>query len=139
MRLAAARWADAGRVHGAVGGGVVKIRVGAPDIAGGLGQRGRQLVGAGHMVVRRHFRDVQGMRAFAAELAQGDAIAHVHGRAALQVRQSEVHSAVAAVGGAQNRKQRLVLVDGLQLSVAERPSLGRKIPTDDFDFGQKWL
>src|SRR5579859_860592 len=61
MRLVAARGGDRGRVHGAVGGAVVQIRVGAPDVPGGAGERGRHIVGSGYMVMRGQLGNVEGV------------------------------------------------------------------------------
>src|SRR5690348_16609095 len=79
------------------------------------------------------------MGGLAALLTQYDAAANVHRHAALQVREGEVYSSVAAIGGAENGKQRLVLIDRQQLPITESPAFGRKIPTDDFYFAQKWF
>jgi hypothetical protein len=79
------------------------------------------------------------MRGLAAALAQGDAVADMHWHASLKIGQAKRGAAVAAVGGAENGKQRLVLIDRQQLPIAESPAFGRKIPTDDFYFAQKWL
>jgi hypothetical protein len=40
---------------------------------------------------------------------------------------------------AEQREQRLVLVDGQELSVAERPTLGREVEAHHPDLGQKRL
>jgi hypothetical protein len=82
---------------------------------------------------------VQGVRGLAASLAQDNAVAHVHWHASLQIGKSKRGAAVAAVGGAENGKQCLVLVDGQKLSIAESPAFGREIPADDFYFAKKWL
>src|SRR5712692_2301637 len=91
------------------------------------------------MGMRRHLGNVQRVRGLAANLAQGNPVAHVHGGATLEVRQGEGCPSVAAIGGAQDREQCLVLIDGQKLPVAKSPTFGRKIPTDNFYFGQKWL
>ena len=54
-----------------------------------------------------------------------------------EVGQREVGLAVAAVRGAEQREQRLVLVDRQELAVAERPALGREVEADDLDFAEK--
>ncbi|MNN56494.1 hypothetical protein D3C81_1714310 [compost metagenome] len=58
---------------------------------------------------------------------QAPAIALADRHAALQVGQAEVDGAVAAVGGAQQCKQRLVLVDSDDLTVAQGPAAGRVV------------
>ena len=73
------------------------------------------------------------------QLAEDMAVADMHRHASLQIGQREVGLAVAAIGRAQQREQRLVLVDRHQLTVAERPTLGRKIEGHDLDLGEKRL
>ena len=85
------------------------------------------------------FGDVKGMRGLAASLSQDNAVTRVHWHAALQVGEREVHSSVAAVGGAENGKQCLVLVDGQKLSIAESPAFRWEIPANDFYFANKWV
>ena len=104
------------------------------DFRQALGALGAAVDAQRHMVVRGQFRNVECVRGFAAALAQGKAVAHVGGHAALEIGQGEVDASVTAVSGAQQRKQGLVLVDGQQLAIAERPALGRKIEAHDLDF-----
>ena len=69
----------------------------------------------------------------------------IHGRgvadrlAAAQVRQREVGGAVAAVLGAQQREQRLVLVDRQQLAVAQRPEPRREVEAGHHDLADEEL
>ena len=65
--------------------------------------------------------DRERVRLLAAPLAQRVAAAHVDRRPAPQVGQGEVHPAVAAEGRTQQREERLVLVDGQELPVAQGP------------------
>jgi hypothetical protein len=76
---------------------------------------------------------------FTAALAKNDPIAHVHRAAALEIGQAKSHAPVTAIRRAQDGKQSLVLIDGQQLSVAEGPAFGRKVPADDFYFANEWL
>src|ERR1035438_6351518 len=69
-----------------------------------------------------------------AGLAQNDAVADMHRHAPLQIRQSEVSLSIAAIGRAENRKQRLILVDRQQLAIAKRPALGREVERENPDF-----
>src|ERR1051326_787691 len=73
----------------------------------------------------------------AALLAERVAVAHVDGDLAPQVRQLECGLPVAAVGRAEQREERLVLVDGEGLAVAERPTLRGEVEADDFDLTQR--
>src|SRR5262249_17029505 len=57
----------------------------------------------------------------------------------LQIGQGEVHAPVAAERGAEQREQRLVLIDGQQLPVAQSPALGGKTKRKDSDFRQEWV
>ena len=74
--------------------------------------------------VRRDLRDRERVRLLAALLSERVAGADVDRGASAQIGQCEVHAAVAAEHGAQQREQGLVLVDRQQLTVAHRPALG---------------
>jgi hypothetical protein len=58
------------------------------------------------------------MRHFAAVLAQIKAGAQVNGNAALQIGERKGGAPVSAVGRAEQRKERLVLIDRQELAVA---------------------
>jgi hypothetical protein len=60
-------------------------------------------------------------------------------RPSAQIRQSKIHPPVAAVSGAEKREERLVLVDGQELSVAKRPTFWREHEAHDSDFGKEWF
>src|SRR4051794_13334097 len=79
------------------------------------------------------------MRLLAASLAEPMPVTDVDRRPALEVRQGEVHPSVAAERSAEQREQRLVLVDGQELPVAEGPPLRRKDKAHDSDLGQEWF
>jgi len=74
-----------------------------------------------------------------AALSQRNAIAYVYRHTALKIGKAKGLAAVAAVGGAQDGKQSLVLINRQQLPIAESPAFGRKVPTDDLDFAKEWL
>src|SRR4051794_9731382 len=74
-----------------------------------------------------------------AALAERMARAHMHRRAALQVGKPEIDAPVAAIGGAEQREQRLVLIDRQQLSITECPPLGWETKRHDSDFREKRL
>ena len=91
--------------------------------------------------VRRHLRGGQRMAFLSASLAERTrgaprALAEMDRRARAQVGQGERGLPVAAVRRAQQREERLVLVDRQHLPVAERPSLRREVEGDDADFGK---
>ena len=69
----------------------------------------------------------------ARDFPENDAVAPMNRYAALEVGQAEVHPPVAAVGGAEQREQRLILVDRQQLAVAKRPSLRGEVEGHDLD------
>src|SRR4051812_18369742 len=73
----------------------------------------------------------------ATPFAERVAAADVNGRPCPQVRKREVDSAIAAESRAQQREERLVLVDGQELAVAQGPSLRGKHEAHDPDFRQK--
>ena len=69
--------------------------------------------------------------------AQARSLAVVDGEAAAQVRQRERGLAVAAVDGADQREQGVVLGDRYQLSVAEGPAVGREIAGEHPDLADE--
>src|SRR5436305_5639876 len=79
------------------------------------------------------------MRLLAAALAERVAAAHVDGHAAAKIRQSEIDPAVAAIRRAEQRKQRLILIDGQKLPVAERPALRREGERHNANFRKEWF
>ena len=79
------------------------------------------------------------MKFLADDLTLGEAAAHVERRAPAQVGQREVGLPVAAIHGAEEREERLVLVDRQQLPVTERPAFRRKDERHNSDFGKKWI
>ena len=90
------------------------------------------------MVVGGHLAQGKRVKFLAARLAQGKTLTLMDRRPAAQVRQREGGLPVTAVSGAEKGEQRLVLVDRQKLPVAERPTLGREIPRNNFDFTHKW-
>src|SRR5215213_7807522 len=91
------------------------------------------------MRVRRQLRNRQRVRLLATPLAQGMSAAHMNWRAPAVVGKRKVHAPVTAEGRAEQREQRLVLVDRQELPVAQRPALGSEDEGHDPDFRQKWL
>ncbi len=87
----------------------------------------------------RELLDVQGDGRGTRLLAQGMARALVHRTPASEIRKSEIRLSVAAIGRAQQRKQRLILVDGQELPVAESPAFRREVERKQPDFRQKRL
>jgi hypothetical protein len=121
-----------------VGGRTVHGGV-AEEVAGGnrrVGVRGRAL---GDVRLRRHLGDRECLALLAGPLAECVAAASMDGRSALQVRQRERGLSIAAKGGAQQREQRLAVVDRRQLPVAQRSS-PRLVPEGhDPDLGKEWF
>jgi hypothetical protein len=58
------------------------------------------------------------MSVLAAQFAQGVAFAHADRRASLQIGQPKSRPPIASVGCAEQRKERLVLIDGKKIAVA---------------------
>ena len=85
-------------------------------------------------------RDCLGTARFA-QIVKGEpwSLAGVHRRISLQVRESKVRFAVAAVSGAEQRKQRGVLGDGQDLPIAKGPAFRREIERKYSDFSYKWI
>jgi len=67
-------------------------------------------------------------------LAESMAVAHVHRNSPLKVRERESGLSIAAVSRSKERKQGLVLVDGKELAIAERPPFGREAEAEHSDF-----
>src|ERR1043166_1734598 len=44
----------------------------------------------------------------------------------------------AAIGGAEQREQRLILIDRQELTVALGPALGREVEREGLDLGEEW-
>src|SRR5260370_3789993 len=63
----------------------------------------------------------------------------MHGSAALQVGQSEIGGAVAAVIRTDQREKSSVLRNGHELPVAKRPAPGREISREHSDFRSIWI
>src|SRR5205807_10403902 len=57
----------------------------------------------------------------------------------LQVRQTKIHSPVAAESRPQQTEQCLVLIDRQQLAVTQRPPFRGEAKTEDSDFRKKWF
>src|SRR5436190_22462783 len=89
------------------------------------------------MEMGRYFRNQKRVRLLAPSFSENKTRSHVNRHATYQVREAKVHAAVAAIGGAEEGEERLVLVDRQQLPVAERPPLRREAKTHDSDFGKK--
>jgi hypothetical protein len=91
------------------------------------------------MGVGRHFRGTEGVCLFSRPLAQDNAIANVHRRAASEVGQGKVNPAIASVRRSQEREKRLVLIDRQQLSVAQRPAFRGEDEREHPNFSEKWF
>jgi hypothetical protein len=87
--------------------------------------------------VRRQFGNRERVRLLAASLAESVTTTYMDRRARAQVGQREVHASIAAVGRAEQTKERLILIDGQQLPVALRPAFRRKDKGHDSDFTEK--
>src|SRR5438552_17878965 len=91
----------------------------------------RPVVATTKMRVGRHLTHAEGMTLRTGPLTLSVTVADVNRDPALQIRQSKIHSPVTAIHGPQQRKQRLVLIDRHQLSIAHGPALRRKIKTEN--------
>ena len=123
-------------VGGAVGGGrsaagQQRHRRPTGRVAVGARSPERRAGGCGISAMR------EGVRLLAARCAEREAAADVDRRPALQVRQGEVRLPVPAEGGAEQREQRLVLVDRQELPVAQRPALRGEHEAHDPDLRQE--
>ena len=91
------------------------------------------------MVVLRHFAHDESVKFLSRLLPEDKSLAYIGGNATAKVRQAESFLTVAAVGRAEERKERLVLTDRQRLTVAESPAFGREVETHDPDFGKEWF
>ena len=89
------------------------------------------------MSVRRDFGDAQGVSLFTTSFAQCVSAAHMNWSATAQVGEREIDPAIAAERGAEQRKKRLVLIDGQQLPIAESPPHWGEIKAHEADFGKE--
>src|SRR4051794_9978838 len=85
------------------------------------------------MGVHRQLLGGQRYRLHPAGLAQYETAALVHRHPGLQVRQCEGLLAIAAVGGADEVEQRVVLGDGQELALAEQPADRREVAAEHPD------
>src|SRR2546426_12842370 len=79
------------------------------------------------------------VRLLAALFSKRVTLADVNWGLSLQVWQPEIGLSVAAISCAEQTEERLVLVDGQQLTVAKGPTPRRITETEDSDFREKWF
>lgn len=119
-------------------------RRGRQQIAGNRGRTGISRRGIERVAVRRHRGLVDGDRTDPARLAevvsgQTNSLAHMDRQSGLQIGQRESGLAVAAIGGAKQREQRLILDDRQELTVAQRPAPRREVAAKHADLAKKWF
>src|SRR5690349_14043528 len=90
------------------------------------------------MVVRRYLADSKGHALRATALAEGKSGPHMNGNTALQIGQSESSLPIPAIGGSDQVKKGIVLVNRDDRAIAECPSHGRKVSGEHPDFADKW-
>jgi hypothetical protein len=137
MRLASADIGDGSRVHrGKIGNSVVRIVRPAEEISIRRGDpTGRDRRGGHDMGMGGHLGDRDRNGLCAGTFTQVMARAYVNRRTAAEVGQCEGRLTIATEGRAQERKERLVLIDRQELTVAERPTFRREHETHYTDFG----
>lgn len=140
VRLPAPGAENVGGIHGCIGRTGVEIlgSVLAGKIVGGV-RRGRRAAAIGYVRMLRHFRGGEGVGGLAAGLSQVNPVSDMEWNATLEIRQREVCPPVSTVSGAQDRKERLILIDGQQGAIAHRPALGRESERENFYFTKKWF
>src|ERR1700731_4605884 len=89
------------------------------------------------MHVRRQLRDRKSVILLASFFTLY-VVSEVNRHMPLQVWERKVRLTIAAVHRAEEREERLVLVNWQELAVAERPISGGKVPGDDFYFANEW-
>src|SRR6185436_5560208 len=143
----------------------VFVRLGATDVSDGGGGHWRQIRGwpvrlrdrlreyyvssgvwACGIVVRhvdevnvlRHRRRVHCHRRRTRGLTLRVTASNMDRNASSEIRKRECRLAIAAVHRSQQREKCLVRIDRQELTIAKRPALRGKIPTDDLDLSKKW-
>src|SRR5207237_2679743 len=91
------------------------------------------------MGVLRHLLLGEGDTATPRRFAESVAVPYVNRDISLKIWQPEGRLAIAAVGRAEQREERLVLVDRQQLPVTHRPAFRREIETHDPNLGKEWF
>ena len=139
LRAAAGETDHVGSHRLQIGRGTISLcSLGQQVCAGfiGVSGRGRALLS---MDMGRHLVQAERMEFLATDGADLVSLlaSHVHRRAALQIGKGKGLGAIAAIGSADQREQRLVLVDRHSLTVAKRPAFRGKSKGNDSDFGNK--
>src|SRR5580658_8515069 len=138
MGLAAAGLAENRRTQrGVLSRAVGVMRGGSPGISLRGRRSGVTRDALRTMVVSGHLRRSERVVGLASGLSKREPIPHMNRHHGLQVRKLKGPYAVTAVCRPEQRKQRLILVDGKSLSVAERPALRGKTKTHNLDFREK--
>src|ERR1035441_6871219 len=88
---------------------------------------------------RRHLRNGECVARLPEGLALRMSAAESHRDATLQVRQGEGLCPVASIRGAEQRKERRVLVDRQELAIGLRPAFGCERERKNPDFAEKWF
>src|SRR5258707_11969925 len=88
------------------------------------------------MIVCRHLVFYERVKLLAAFLSLDKTLTLMDWHPAAKIWQAEGGLAIAAVGSAKEREERLVLVDRQELPVTECPAPGSEVPGYDFYFGE---
>src|SRR6266480_6156091 len=91
------------------------------------------------MDVSWEFTNRKCVRLLAAFFTQRVTTAHMNRGLALQVREAKIHAPVAAEGRTKQTEKCLVLIDGQELPVAQRPTFGGEAKAKNSDFREKWF
>src|SRR5438477_10744354 len=86
------------------------------------------------MGVRRYLLDGEGKLLGTARLGQNETVSLMDGNSSLKIRQGKRGLSIAAVGGADQIEQRLVLRDRQELAFAEHPSGRSEVAREHPDF-----
>jgi hypothetical protein len=102
--------------------------------------QGSRLIVCRHrpMRVSGHFTHSERMGRLAILLTHSKSGAHMDWNPTAQIGQREGRLAITSKGGAKQRKQSLVLIDGQKLSITKRPALGSEVPGYEFQFRHVW-
>jgi len=87
----------------------------------------------------RHLRSYKRMRRFTGGFSLRVPVSDVNWHSSLKVRELEGRCTISSVHCAQQRKERLILVDRKCLPIAKRPASRWKIKAESPDFSNEWF
>jgi len=137
MRLVAANIRNRTRGQGGIPTSAWSVSVlaaGSPKIADGSGLISGCRASDWRVSVRRHLRNRKRVSSLTSTVAEIESVTEMEWDAPLEVGQGKGNAPVSTVSGPQKAKQRLVLVNGQYLAIAQGPALGSEIERNNPNF-----